>query len=185
MNKQTVVNLCALLLLLPVVAHAQALQNIKPSAEKCPQAFALAEAEKEFAAAAGEYQLKSRELVESRVGDVRAKFVKDHSKNLFLGLLTVALSREFESGTAILFYASDKNFFRVWLINGNGIQAFYRAPQSLGRIQSAISSVRESLDVEDMAARRLPPRLRPKKRAAPSAPNPKTLLASRLTALTK
>lgn len=173
-----------LLLLLPVALQAQTSQRIEPQGKACPQAFALAEAEREFATAAGEYQRKSRQLVESRVGSFRGSVAESESENPFLRELTASLSAGFESGTAILFYAADENFLRIWLINHDGIQAFHRAPLSLGQIQSAIASVRESLDVEDLVARRLPPRLRPNKRAAPSAPNPKTLLSSRLATLT-
>jgi hypothetical protein len=176
------VNLCALLLLLPCAVSAQSSQRIKAQAQACPRAF-VAEAEKEFAAAAGKYLRQFTQLIRTRGGDFRES-VAGESKKIFLEQLTNTLSQRFEKGTAVLFYAADENSFRIWLINRDGIQAFHRDAQSRGQMESAIAALRESLDVEDLAVRRLPPHLRPAKRAAPSVPNPKILLAQRLSALT-
>jgi hypothetical protein len=176
------VTICFLCLLFPLHALAESSQSIKPQG-KCPQAFAVAEAEKEFAAAAGKYLRQFRTLILSRGVDFREP-AEDATDFFFLKQLRAVLSQKFDEGTAILFYAADEDFFRAWLINRDGIQAFHRSTQSFAQMQSAIAGVRESLDVEDLVVRRLPPRLRPVKRAAPSAPNPKTLLTSRLTALT-
>lgn len=182
MNKRAAINLCLWLLLFPVVVVAQAGQKAGGAhAPQCPRSFVLAEAEREFAAAAGKYLGQFRALVTSRGISTRTA---DASETYFLEKLTAALSEKFEDGTAVIFYAEEDGIFRAWLINGDGIQAFHRATQSRGQMESAIVSVRESLDVEDMAVRRLPPRLRPKVRAAPSAPQPKTLLPSRLASLT-
>lgn len=181
MNKQTIVNLCALLLLFPIAAHAQSAQRIKPAANLCPQSFAAEKAESDFAAAAGAYLQQFRKLTSSR-GNFRRP-VADASDFRFLEQLRQALSQRFEKKTAVLFYAEKDNILHAWLINADGIQAYHGAQRSRRHVESAIAGVRESLDVDDLAVRRLPPRLRPPRRATPSAPNPKTLLAQRLTAL--
>jgi CHAT domain-containing protein len=174
-----------LLLLCAVVALAQTSQRTVPSAQKkCPPAFATEEAEKDFAAATAKYLRRFRSLVSSR-GVTRDDALAEPPDSRFLKQLTAVLSQRFEEGTAVLFYAADESFFRAWLIDRDGIQAFHRAGQSFVEMEAAVKGFRESLDVEDLAVRRLPPRLRPVKRAvAASALNPKTLLASRLTALT-
>jgi hypothetical protein len=182
MNTRTIVNLCALLLLFPIALQAQSSQRIKPLANMCPQSFATEEAESDFAAAAGVYLRQFRELTSSR-GSFQRSVIED-SDFRFLEQLKRALSQRFEKKTAVLFYAEKENILRAWLIDGDGIQAYHRAQRSRRDVESAIAGVRESLDVDDLAVRRLPPRLRPPKRAAPSAPHPKTLLAQRLTALT-
>lgn len=179
--RSSCVTLCLLLWLSPLSAFAQVSQARGPGRQPCQQAFAAGEAEKDFAAAAGKYLRQFRRLAASRG---ISEPVADASDFLFLEQLTATLSQSFEEGAAVLFYAEDEGFFRVWLIDKEGIRAFHRARQSRVQMESAIAEVRESLDVEDMAVRRLPPRLRPTKRTVRSAPNPKTLLPSRLAALT-
>lgn len=171
-----------MLLLCPAFVFAQTSHRAGSREQACPQAITTEEAEKDFAAATGKYLRQFRRL--ARLRGVRQP-VADASDFLFLEQLEAAISQKFEKRTAVLFYATDEEFFRAWLIDRNGILAFHRARLPRAQMEAAVAGVRESLDVEDLAVRRLPPRLRPSRPAVRSGPNPKILLASRLAALTE
>lgn len=173
--------LCLLLLLLaPFVVAAQGARVDVPLRQACPQTFDVKEAETAFAAAAARHQGHFRSLLHER--GMRSPSSNDSS--VVLNKLTAALSRIYQKETAVLFYDEDEAALRAWLIDGSGVRAFYRAALTPEQLEAAIAAVRESLEVENLEAARLPPRLRPQRTAAPSSLNPKALLPRRLDALT-
>lgn len=168
-----------LFFLLPgIIASAQ---KVEEKSQPCARAFDLDEAERELAAAAGKHQERFGELITSR----GLRMPDESISNLYLKRLIAALSGEFNKETAVLFYDEEGASFRAWLIDREGIRAFHRAPLSGEQLETAIASLRESLDVENLEAARLPPRLRPKRSPSPAHSNPKALLPRRLSALTE
>jgi CHAT domain-containing protein len=176
------VNCCLLLLSLsPLVVVAQIARGDESGRGPLCPAFDVKEAESEFAAAAAKHHRRFRALLQER--GMHSPVVD--SSNAELKKLAATLARGFEKETAILFYDEDEDALRAWLIDGAGVRAFHRIACSDEQLEAAMAAVRESLDVENLAAARLPPRLRPKRAAAPpSGRNPKALLSSRLLALT-
>ncbi|HEY0407191.1 MAG TPA: CHAT domain-containing protein [Pyrinomonadaceae bacterium] len=176
-----VIKACLLLLLLsPVVVVAQAARGDELRVRQCSPAFDVKEAEREFAAAALKHQRQFRGLIQER--GVRLPSLD--GANFDLQDLTATVGRNYEPETAALFYDEDEAGLRAWLIDGAGIRAFHRAAFAAEQLEMAMTAVRESLDVENLEALRLPPRLRPKRAAAPSRLNAKALLPRRLLSLT-
>ncbi|HEX8001010.1 MAG TPA: CHAT domain-containing protein [Pyrinomonadaceae bacterium] len=169
--------------LLPAFVSARTSQRSELQSQPCPLTFDVLEAERQFAIAAGKHQERFGRLLNSR--GLRPSL--DNASDLYLKNLRAALSGSFQKETAVLFYDEEEAVFRAWLIDREGVRAFHQGSLSRAQLDSAMAALRESLDVEDLAARRLPPRLRPQKSAAlassPHRVNPKALLSGRLSAL--
>ncbi|HEX8492008.1 MAG TPA: CHAT domain-containing protein [Pyrinomonadaceae bacterium] len=179
--RSSFVLLCLLLWPFPFHAVAQVSRADGSSAQPCPQNFDVEAAEREFASAAAKHQGQFRRLLNQRG---HRGTVADEA-DVYLNNLRAALSRSFQKETAVLFYDEEDAAFRAWLIDRKGVRAFHRAAMSREQLEAAIAALRESLDVENLEAARLPPRLRPKKTTTPPPPvNPRALLPRRLSALT-
>jgi hypothetical protein len=178
-SRSSCIPLCLLFCLLLFVTLAQASPKRETRGQSCPS-FDVEQAEREFAAAAARHQGQFRELLQSRGMSSR----EADGSDIYLDDLKASLAGGYPKETAVLFYAEELTAFRVWLVDREGVRAFHSAVLSREQLEAAIAALRESLDVENLEAARLPPRLRPKRTAPPSAVKPRALLGQRLSALT-
>lgn len=141
-----------LLLFISTMIFAQSISHAQSQ-----RYFNQSEAEEAFDAAASKYGRTYRRLGQSRGIDLspRVTTVSHHS-------IASALSRFYPEQTAMLFYDYDEPVLSVWLVNGEGIQAYQRSEVSLDALESAVSNFRKALNVDALQALRAPrPRRQP------------------------
>lgn len=119
--------------------------------------FDRGEAEEAFNAATSKYGRTYRRLGQSRGVDLspRVTTVPHHR-------VASALRSFYPERTALLFYDYEKTILRVWLVDGDGIQAYRRMEISLDALDSAVFNFRKALNVDALQALRAPrPRRQP------------------------
>jgi CHAT domain len=123
-------------------------------------------AEEEFAQRAREHKRRWEMLVrQAQYETLRSGLVNRYVTSVpevTVKSLSSKLAKEFELGTAVLFYHVGDDMLRVWLIDRDGLRAEHQTRLSGAELDAAVSDLRDSLGVRALQGRRMPLALRAK-----------------------